>query len=339
MNYFKVNARGEVLNSNGEVISDDFESESILKSIQVKDNKYMTTIGDIVEVYDFVYVVEEILDLEEGLIKVQAQNGIRLELNPQLFFLSYKDEFIIYTTTGVPTLLTPEAQNQLMDLSDGFSDDDITLKGVRYPTPQWIRADKDVSNVKWWSGLYKENDTGWDLSGPSPVLQWAMQKFKLPKMRVAVLGCGKGHDAHYLSTLGHKVVGFDFSPEAVKEAQALYGESRNLSWRVQNIFELDEKLKGQFDLVFDHTLFCAIDPENRKYLSKAWDFLLAENGQILGIFYIMPKIMGPPYGATEGEIFDRLAKFFRVDYWARSRASIERRLGQELLVLATKTST
>ena len=337
MNFLKIDPKGHVLNAEGHPITDGAQFENTLRSTRIEEHKYVTSSNEVVEVYDYVFLIESIDSIEDGLIKATTQQGLAVDLDPKQFILNYRDQYIICTPEGVPALLSDEAQDELLNLSDEFSDDDITLNGETYPTPFLYKTDKAVSDSKFWSGLYEENDTGWDINEASPALVWAMQKFKLPKMRVAVLGCGRGHDAHYLSTQGHKVVGFDFSQNAIDEAKKLYGEYENLSWQVQDVFNIKSELKEQFDLVCDHTLFCAIDPENRNRLIKAWDFLLAEQGQLLGIFYTMPKNYVPPYGATEAEIKDRISPYFRTDFWMRSRVSIDRRMGKELIVLATKS--
>lgn len=336
MNFYKITPQGEVLNAEGHLLSDAFETESILKSIRLENNQYLTDKGAIVEPFDFVFLVQNILALDKGVIQVTAQFDIELDLDPNKIYLNYKDQFIIYTSSGLPTLLTEKAQDQLFNLADEFSDDDITLNGQTYSTSAWLGPNSDISDPEFWSGRYKENSTGWDLHEPSPALVWALQKFKLPKMRVAVLGCGRGHDASYFASQGHKTTGFDFSQQALDEAQKLYGQSVNLSWVQQDVFNLNTDFYEQFDLVFDHTLFCAVDPEKRQQLVKSWERLLTDQGQLLGVFFTMPKTSGPPYGATETEIKDRLSAYFRSDFWMRSRVSHPKRMGKELIVLATK---
>jgi hypothetical protein len=42
-----------------------------------------------------------------------------------------------------------------------------------------------------------------------------------PRGRVAVPGCGRGHDARFLASHGYETVGFDFAAPAVDEARRL----------------------------------------------------------------------------------------------------------------------
>lgn len=336
LNFYKITPQGDVLDAEGQILPNADAHKSVLKSIRLEKNQYLTDKNEIVEPFDFVFLVSSVDQIVEGHIKATAQFDIPLELNPNKIYLSYKDQFIIYTTSGVPALLSEQAQDQLFDLADEFSDDEIIFDSKTYQTPQWMQQDEGISNPEFWSTRYKDQSTPWDLQAPSPALVWALQKFKLPKLRVAVLGCGRGHDAFHFASLGHMTTGFDFSLGALKEAEKLYGQNENLKWVQQDVFNLNADYFEQFDLVFDHTLFCAVDPSKRQTLVKSWERLLTDQGQLLGVFFTMPKLDGPPYGSTEGEISHRLSAYFRTDFWMRSRVSAPSRMGKELIVLATK---
>ncbi len=342
--FIKINLKGEVINSKGQIVSDIDDAVDILESVTLNEKfKYQTISDEIVEVFDFLFIINKVeWSGEAGFqaqLQAKAQYDIKLNLDLNQIYLDYKDRFIIYTEKGIPCVLNANAQNQLFELSDEFSDEDITLGGQVYSTSPWLSPDSRISESDFWSERYFEQRTEWDLNEPTPCLVWALKKFKLPKMRIAVLGCGRGHDAAYIASQGHKVTGFDFSQEAILEAQKIYGipkESSNIKWVQQDIFDLSEDYFGQFDLIFDHTLFCAVDPDRRSKLVDQWYRLLAPQGQILGVFFTMPKPNGPPYGTTEEEIQTRIAKKFRKDFWERSKVSIPRRMGKELIVLATK---
>jgi SAM-dependent methyltransferase len=336
LNFYKITPQGDVLDAEGHVLKNIEAQKTVLKSIRLESNQYLTDKNEIVEPFDFIFLISKIDSLDKDKIIASAQFDISLELNPNKIYLSYKDQFIIYTMSGVPALLSEQAQDQLFDLADEFSDDEIIFNSKTYSTYAWMRQDAGISDPDFWSTRYQDKSTPWDLHEPSPALVWALQKFKLPKLRVAVLGCGRGHDAFHFASQGHKTTGFDFSPSALAEAEKLYGQNENLKWVQQDVFNLNADYFEQFDLVFDHTLFCAVDPDKRQSLVKIWERLLTEQGQILGVFFTMPKLDGPPYGSTEGEIGHRLSAYFRTDFWMRSRVSAPSRMGKELIVLATK---
>lgn len=333
----KINHLGKALDNEGKIIEADVEGSSIIQSIFL-DQKYVyrNSEDEIVEVSNYLYFVEKIIELHEGKASAVAQYDIVLHLDLSKVFLDYKDRFVIFNDQNIPCLLSDKAQEDLFELADSYDDDSITLSSKKYPTPPFLNPNTEIEISEFWSKKYENDDTGWDLNEPSPVLAWALKKFKLPKLRVAVLGSGRGHDAHLFSTQGHFTTGIDFSEKAIEQARTMYPESSNLKWLRGDVFNLPENLLGQFDLVFDHTLFCAIDPEKRKALVNVWKKLLSEQGQVLGVFFTMHKQLGPPFGSTEYEIEDLMLKEFRKDYWLRADSSVPKRLGKELLVLATK---
>ena len=137
----------------------------------------------------------------------------------------------------------------------------------------------------------------------------------------------------FLASKGHHVTALDFSEASLREARKLYPKSP-ISWLKEDIFKYNKK--ESFDVIFDHTLFCAIDPFKRDKLIEKYKSLLDERGLFLGVFFVKIKPEGPPYGATEWEIRLRLEKKFQTLHWFRASNSVDRRLGSELFVSALK---
>ena len=48
-------------------------------------------------------------------------------------------------------------------------------------------------NPKFWENIYKNDDAGWDLGGPTPVFEKISSIIK-PK-KICIIGCGRGYDA------------------------------------------------------------------------------------------------------------------------------------------------
>jgi SAM-dependent methyltransferase len=158
------------------------------------------------------------------------------------------------------------------------------------------------------------------------------------KSKVLVIGCGSGHDAAFFARQGHLVTGVDFSPEAIRRANELYGKIENLSFIQADAFNLPEAWTGRFDLVFEHTCYCAVDPQRRDELARAWRRVLMPQGRLLAVLFVMEKRDGPPWGGNEWEVRERLRKGFNFLYWTRWRKSIERRTATELVLFAQKLS-
>ena len=67
--------------------------------------------------------------------------------------------------------------------------------------------------LNFWEDIYKKNDIGWDLNGPTPIFEKIANKLKPGK--VIILGCGRGHDAIIFAKLNFEVTAVDFAPSAI----------------------------------------------------------------------------------------------------------------------------
>ena len=63
----------------------------------------------------------------------------------------------------------------------------------------------------------------------------------------------------------------------------------------------------QFDWIFEHTLFCAIQPEQRDDYVRAVLRWLKPDGQYLAVNYLIPDKDGPPFGTTREELERRFS--------------------------------
>jgi hypothetical protein len=67
-----------------------------------------------------------------------------------------------------------------------------------------------VSTPEFWSDLYTRRNDRWELRQATPPLAEFVEHTPPAPGRVAVPGCGRGHDVRFLAGGGHAVVGFDF---------------------------------------------------------------------------------------------------------------------------------
>ncbi len=238
--------------------------------------------------------------------------------------------------TAIPFVFTRHGQTEFFELLESFDDDSITIAGQRIELPPWLTSSEVSEQPGFWTDHFKASDTPWDLGEAHPALAVVLPQLKIPKSRVLVLGSGAGHDAAYLAKLGHLVTAVDFSEEAVKRSQDKYGNLENLNFVRGDAFNLPEKWTGEFDMILEHTCFCAVSPEKRNQLIKVWRRVLQPGGHLLGIFFVHEKRSGPPVGGSEWELRQRLKANFNFLYWTRWHLSPERRKGQELVVYARK---
>jgi SAM-dependent methyltransferase len=291
-----------------------------------------------VEAFDQPLIVNEI-SLDGELLNCKTENyEYTFTARLDQFVLDDWDRFLVVSEKGIPAVLTEMAQEQLFNLCDSFEDDSITIKGTTYQTPHWLQENSLCKEETFWTEKYLTEQTGWELNAPAPALVKTLPQLKLSKLRVAVLGCGSGNDAAYFADQGHIVTAFDLSEEALNRARDKYGNKKNLEFVHKDIFKLDESYKQKFDLIFEHTCYCAIAPSMRNNLVKLWTRLLSEKGFLFGIFFSMNHPKGPPYGGSEWEVKKRLDQHFELLYWNRWRQSLGGRQGKEFVVYAQKKS-
>ena len=188
-------------------------------------------------------------------------------------------------------------------------------------------------DAAYWENRYRRHDTGWDQGGSSPGLVDFLKEQRIEGRSVLVPGCGRGHDARALSRAGCEVVGIDLARSAVREAARL-ARSESLPARFVrgDYFTLSAALAGPYDWIFEHTFFCAVDPDLRDaYVHRAAQYLNSE-GLLLGVFFQIHSETGPPFGTTRQELIERFSPRFSLRLEGIPRSYPERE-DKELLML------
>lgn len=182
-----------------------------------------------------------------------------------------------------------------------------------------------------WETKYQADQFRWDLGQPAPPLVDFFVTEAAPRTgKVIVPGCGRGHDAVFLAQQGLEVTAVDFAPSAIA-ATASLAQAQNVSVALleSDIFELSLSYPNQFQLLFEHTCFCAIAPEKRpKYVELAAT-ILAPQGLLFGIFFTHNRPGGPPFGSTPEEIKTLFANQFEILTLAAIKNSVPSRQGDE----------
>jgi len=161
-----------------------------------------------------------------------------------------------------------------------------------------------------WESRYQTKDMPWEKGDPSPgLVDFLAGHAELPRGTVLVPGCGTGHDARSWAAAGFNVTGCDLAPSAIR----LAGEktaAAGLSVQFTLGDFLGEAAPGPFDWIFEHTLFCSIDPARRDDYVRAVLRRLAAGGHYLAVNYLIPDKDGPPFGTTRHELRDRFSPHF-----------------------------
>ena len=198
-----------------------------------------------------------------------------------------------------------------------------------------------MSAAGFWEGLYAAGQDGWELGGPSPALEeWldAGGQFASAdsRARVAVPGCGRGHDARLLARRGYRVTAFDFAAAAVTEARRLAAaEGVSMTVERRDVFALARDYTGAFDGVWEYTCFCAIDPARRDEYARVLHAILRPGGLLLACFYpLRDGDGGPPFPVSRADIDRALAGRFTVRRAGPPGRAVEQRRQLEWLVEA-----
>ncbi|MEM6601473.1 MAG: methyltransferase domain-containing protein [Verrucomicrobiota bacterium] len=186
-----------------------------------------------------------------------------------------------------------------------------------------------------WEERYLDGDTPWDKGEAAPPLNAYLENHKIAG-KVCVPGCGAGYDVRALAQQGALVTGLDIAPSALRKA-ASFPAAGGEQYLRADWFQLPRELSGCFDYVFEHTCFCAIEPEKRSDYVKSCAQALKPEGQLLGIFFMTPDAeVGPPFGTSLDELDQLFAAEFELIHDEVPVAAYPGREGRERLRLLKK---
>jgi len=168
-----------------------------------------------------------------------------------------------------------------------------------------------------WAAHYAAEDTPWDLGGPHPELSLRLTDGSLapprPGARVLVPGAGRGHDALALARRGWDVVAIDLvagladsvGRELARErGQLIIGDALQLEFGTS------------FELVWDHTFFCALPPPARAAWGEVAGSALAPGGRYVALIFPTGKPLtegGPPFGMVTADVTQALGERFSLE--------------------------
>lgn len=187
-----------------------------------------------------------------------------------------------------------------------------------------------------WQEAWEEERTPWDAGASAPSLVELVESDTLPKGRALVPGAGSGYDVLTLAGPERKAVGLDLAPGAKRRFEALRDEmgvpAEQAEVVVGNFFEWQPD--EPFDVIWDYTFLCAIDPEMRSKWAERVDELLAPDGELVTlIFPIVDKDPddGPPYAMSPELVRGLVAPRFEPIYLEPVAHSHPGREGKEWL--------
>src|SRR5690554_983979 len=154
-----------------------------------------------------------------------------------------------------------------------------------------------------WIEAWSAGHTPWDTGRAVPDLVELVASGSLPEGRALVPGAGSGYDVLALASPNREVIGLDLAEGAKKRFEGLRDEAGVSAERakivVANFF--DYQPDAPFDMIWDFTFLCALEPEMRGDWARRMDELLAPGGELVTL--IFPGVDkapddGPPYAMS-----------------------------------------
>jgi hypothetical protein len=156
-----------------------------------------------------------------------------------------------------------------------------------------------------WEDAWDEQRTPWDAGSSPPILESLVEAGILPDGRALVPGCGSGYDVLTLASENRQVLGLDLADGARERFEQLRGDrdvsAEQARFRTADFFTFDDD--QPFDLVWDYTFLCAIEPEMRTAWVEHMRELIAPDGELVTLIFPIRSLDelppadadGPPY--------------------------------------------
>ncbi|XWS60029.1 hypothetical protein CRYUN_Cryun08bG0173100 [Craigia yunnanensis] len=192
----------------------------------------------------------------------------------------------------------------------------------------------NTNNSGGWEESWNQGVTPWDLGRPTPVILHLHHTGSLSMGRVLVPGCGTGYDVVAMACPGRYVVGLDISKEAIKKAKQMSSSLPNADYFTflkADFFSWHPT--GFFDLIFDYTFFCAIEPDMRSAWAQQIQKFLKPDGELITLMFPMDdQAGGPPYKVSTADYEEVLHPMgFKAISIVDNKLAIEVRKGREKL--------
>ncbi|KAL0054204.1 hypothetical protein WJX82_005368 [Trebouxia sp. C0006] len=181
-------------------------------------------------------------------------------------------------------------------------------------------AERDKSYDKRWNNIWEaglEPGQAFDASATSPALLALIEQGKLEVRgkKVLVPGCGRGYDVIDFAKQGAlSVKGMELVPEASAAAQAYVNQSEldhiqreRTEVVTGDFFEITAR--HAYDIGYDYTFFCAMEPAMRKKWAQAWSSWLQPGGELITLMFPVESEgrEGPPWPVPV-ELYDNTLK-------------------------------
>lgn len=183
---------------------------------------------------------------------------------------------------------------------------------------------------EFWNERYVNNEMGWDLNQVSPPIKNYIDQLNDKSLKILIAGCGNAYEAEYLWKHGFtNITLVDIAPKLVEQLKVKFKDT-GIEVIEADIFEHE----GEYDLILEQTLFCALNPEHRENYANKMQSLLSANGKLVGLLFNCHfEKDGPPFGGSQQEYEALFSKYFSINTIEDCHNSIDPRSGNELFVI------
>ena len=113
------------------------------------------------------------------------------------------------------------------------------------------------------------------------------------------------------------------------QREAAHARGLSLEARQADLFDLAPELFGAFDLVVEHTCFCAIERHRRPEYAAVVSRMVRPGGHFVGVFYWLTPEGGPPFSSTAADQHALFSPTFEILRLEPNPFSHARRAGKE----------
>lgn len=162
-----------------------------------------------------------------------------------------------------------------------------------------------------WSAHYRDGVTPWDLARAHPELVKRLPSLGAPGTAV-VPGAGRGHDASALAAAGWRVTAIDYAPEVAGLLREAVG--REGAVVTGDVFDFTPPEPA--DLLFDHTFFCTLAPDERPAFGAWADEVIAPGGRLVSVVFPIGRPATeptPPFPMTVDSLAEALTTRFTLE--------------------------
>lgn len=170
-----------------------------------------------------------------------------------------------------------------------------------------------------WHQRWQERRIGFHQDAPTPLLLAHWDALDIAAdAGVFVPLAGKSHDMAWLAARGHRVLGSELSPLAVRDffdeheweptrRESLMGthwQAHGVELIEGDVFDLDDESLAGCSAVFDRAALIALPPALRaRYVHEVYSRLPTRcRGLLITLEYPQPEKAGPPFSVEEAEV-------------------------------------